>query len=57
MFLYYRFFKKAIVHSVTSFGGYYLKWLEDGWTSRNSTKDRANEVSFKPWYTNQLYVN
>ena len=51
-----RLYKKAIIHSITSYGGYYLRWIDDGWATRNASTDRAHMVSSQPWYTAQLYV-
>jgi hypothetical protein len=47
--------KKAIIHSKTGYGGYYLRWLEDGWSSKKDT-DKEKMTSSRVWYTNQLYV-
>lgn len=46
---------KAIIHSKTGYGGYYLRWIDDGWGSKRGY-DKAGTVSSRVWYTNELYL-
>jgi len=49
-----RFIVRAIIHNKTGYGGYYLRWIDDGWGKRGS--DKAGTISARVWYTNELYL-
>jgi hypothetical protein len=50
-----RFIAKAIVHSKTGYGGYFLRWVDDGWGQKKGG-NKANTISSRVWYTNELYL-
>lgn len=52
----YRFIVKAIIHNNTGYGGYYLRWIDDGWGGSKRGTDKAGTISSRVWYTNELYL-
>ena len=49
------FTKKAIIHSRTQFNTYFLRWIDNGFGSKNG--DHAGEISIKTFGTNCLYAS
>lgn len=50
-FTIFKFQRKAIIHSRNSYGGYYLRWIDAGW----GTKDKMGHISNALWYNDHLY--
>lgn len=47
---------KCIIHAEKpSSGGYWVRWIDQGWGDHTQGKNDPNTISTKLWYPDQLY--